>query len=90
MKPGWYSVVQGYSQHFNSLFRRAVCIVYAHNFDGCIFGFRGVAFEFRFKANRTKHFWDKSFILGSLLSSFFQGVILGAYIQELKLQMADM
>ncbi|EXB35009.1 MULTISPECIES: cytochrome d ubiquinol oxidase subunit II [Acinetobacter] len=47
--------------------------------------FRGVAFEFRFKANRTKHFWDKSFILGSLLSSFFQGVILGAYIQGIKI-----
>lgn len=46
--------------------------------------FRGVAFEFRFKAIRTKHFWDKSFIFGSLLSSFFQGIILGAYIQGIE------
>ena len=43
--------------------------------------FRGVAFEFRFKANRTKHLWDAAFIGGSVLSSFLQGVILGAYIQ---------
>ena len=43
--------------------------------------FRGVAFEFRFKANRTKHLWDAAFIGGSVFSSFLQGVILGAYIQ---------
>ncbi|MGZ7882459.1 cytochrome d ubiquinol oxidase subunit II [Acinetobacter soli] len=43
--------------------------------------FRGVAFEFRFKANRTKHLWDKAFIGGSVISSFLQGVLLGAYIQ---------
>lgn len=43
--------------------------------------FRGVAFEFRFKAKRTKYLWDNAFILGSIFSSFLQGVILGAYIQ---------
>lgn len=47
--------------------------------------FRGVAFEFRFKANRTKHLWDQAFIGGSILSSFLQGVILGAYIQGIKI-----
>ena len=46
--------------------------------------FRGVAFEFRFKANRTKHLWDQAFIWGSILGSFFQGVILGAYIQGIQ------
>ncbi|ANF83266.1 cytochrome d ubiquinol oxidase subunit II (plasmid) [Acinetobacter sp. NCu2D-2] len=46
--------------------------------------FRGVAFEFRFKANRTKHLWDKAFIGGSIMSSFLQGVILGAYIQGIQ------
>lgn len=46
--------------------------------------FRGVAFEFRFKANRTKHLWDKAFIGGSVLASFFQGMILGAYIQGIE------
>ncbi|MEK8078839.1 cytochrome d ubiquinol oxidase subunit II [Pseudomonas sp. XK-1] len=43
--------------------------------------FRGVAFEFRFKAKAAKrHIWDKAFIGGSLTATFFQGVALGAYI----------
>lgn len=43
--------------------------------------FRGVAFEFRFKAKAPKqHIWDKAFIGGSLTATFFQGVTLGAYI----------
>ncbi|WPC04442.1 cytochrome d ubiquinol oxidase subunit II [Pseudomonas benzenivorans] len=43
--------------------------------------FRGVAFEFRFKAKAAKrHIWDKAFIGGSLAATFFQGVALGAYI----------
>ncbi len=46
--------------------------------------FRGVAFEFRFKANRTKHLWDQAFIWGSISASFFQGMILGAYIQGIE------
>ncbi len=46
--------------------------------------FRGVAFEFRFKANSSKHWWDKAFIGGSVFSSFLQGVILGAYIQGIR------
>lgn len=46
--------------------------------------FRGVAFEFRFKANRSKHWWDKAFIGGSVLTSFLQGMILGAYIQGIE------
>ena len=44
--------------------------------------FRGVAFEFRFKARENeRHFWDKAFIGGSIVATFFQGVTLGAYIQ---------
>ncbi len=43
--------------------------------------FRGVAFEFRFKARDNKrHIWDKAFIGGSLVATFFQGVALGAFI----------
>ncbi len=42
---------------------------------------RGVAFEFRFKAHEhERHFWDKSFILGSITATLCQGLILGAYI----------
>ncbi|HEY4071642.1 MAG TPA: cytochrome d ubiquinol oxidase subunit II [Herbaspirillum sp.] len=43
--------------------------------------FRGVAFEFRFKAlDHERHIWDKAFIGGSVTAAFFQGVALGAYI----------
>jgi len=43
--------------------------------------FRGVAFEFRFKARENeRHFWDKAFITGSFAATFFQGVTLGAFI----------
>ena len=43
--------------------------------------FRGVAFEFRFKARAEKrHIWDKAFIGGSIAATFFQGVALGAFI----------
>jgi cytochrome d ubiquinol oxidase subunit II len=43
--------------------------------------FRGVAFEFRFKAlDAGRHWWDKAFIGGSLVATFFQGVTLGAFI----------
>lgn len=43
--------------------------------------FRGVAFEFRFKADRFKYVWDYSFHFGSLLAAFMQGVIVGAFVQ---------
>jgi len=46
--------------------------------------FRGVAFEFRFKAEPHKrHWWDKAFIFGSFCATFFQGVVLGAYMDGL-------
>ncbi len=43
--------------------------------------FRGVAFEFRFKAETSRYLWNWSFNLGSMLAAFSQGVILGAFIQ---------
>lgn len=43
--------------------------------------FRGVAFEFRFKASGSRYLWDISFTVGSTLATFSQGVILGAFIQ---------
>jgi cytochrome d ubiquinol oxidase subunit II len=43
--------------------------------------FRGVAFEFRFKAREhERHIWDKAFIGGSYVAAFFQGVSLGAFL----------
>src|SRR5215211_8850486 len=43
--------------------------------------FRGVAFEFRFKADTSKRIWDYSFHYGSLLATFSQGMVLGAFVQ---------
>jgi cytochrome bd ubiquinol oxidase subunit II len=43
--------------------------------------FRGVAFEFRFKADTTKWLWGWAFALGSLCTAFWQGVILGAIVE---------
>ena len=43
--------------------------------------FRGVAFEFRFKAERSKFLWDNAFLYGSLVATFFQGMVLGAFVQ---------
>ena len=43
--------------------------------------FRGVAFEFRFKATPAhRPFWDKAFIGGSILATFTQGITVGAVI----------
>jgi cytochrome d ubiquinol oxidase subunit II len=42
---------------------------------------RGVAFEFRFKADEAhKPFWDKAFIWGSYIATLSQGAALGAFI----------
>lgn len=43
--------------------------------------FRGVAFEFRFKARSSKYLWSWSFSVGSILATFAQGAVVGAYIQ---------
>ena len=43
--------------------------------------FRGVAFEFRFKAERSQVVWDNAFHYGSLIATFAQGMVLGAFVQ---------
>lgn len=43
--------------------------------------FRGVAFEFRFKANKSRYLWNWAFAGGSTIAAFAQGVVVGAYIQ---------
>jgi cytochrome bd ubiquinol oxidase subunit II len=48
--------------------------------------FRGVAFEFRFKAKRTRYVWDAAFIGGSVLATFAQGVVLGAFIDGIRVE----
>lgn len=46
--------------------------------------FRGVAFEFRFRADRSAFLWDWSFFLGSLVAALSQGIMLGALVQGVK------
>lgn len=43
--------------------------------------FRGVAFEFRVKAHRSRFLWDFAFTGGSTVAAFCQGLILGTFIQ---------
>ena len=48
---------------------------------------RGVAFEFRFKADQHhRAFWDKAFAGGSYVATFFQGVSLGAFLDGFKVE----
>lgn len=46
--------------------------------------FRGVAFEFRFKAGTETKRWDLAFFLGSLVATFCQGIVLGAFVQGIE------
>src|SRR5688500_1069479 len=50
---------------------------------------RGVAFEFRFKAGRSRHLWDKAFHYGSLLATVAQGLVLGTFIEGLEVEGRD-
>ena len=44
---------------------------------------RGVAFEFRYKAERMRPVWDAGFAGGSLVAAFIQGMMVGALVEEL-------
>ena len=46
--------------------------------------FRGVAFEFRYRDADHKSFWDHGFSWGSVIATFAQGIVLGAFIQGFK------
>ena len=43
--------------------------------------FRGVAFEFRWRAQRERNYWDIAFAGGSLVATLAQGIALGAILQ---------
>jgi cytochrome d ubiquinol oxidase subunit II len=47
--------------------------------------FRGVAFEFRFKAEGMRWLWGVAFSAGSIFAAFAQGVILGALVEGMPL-----
>jgi cytochrome d ubiquinol oxidase subunit II len=44
---------------------------------------RGVAFEFRYKAERIRWIWDFGFFAGSLVATFIQGMTVGALVEGL-------
>ena len=46
--------------------------------------FRGVAFEFRFKHDHLRRFWDAAFSGGSLVATVAQGMVLGSFVQGFK------
>ncbi len=48
--------------------------------------FRGVAFEFRFKADTSRQVWDYAFHFGSLGAAFLQGMILGGIVQGITVE----
>ncbi|WP_206995420.1 cytochrome d ubiquinol oxidase subunit II [Trinickia mobilis] len=48
--------------------------------------FRGVSFEIRAKAQRTKPMWDLAFMGGSAGAAFFQGIALGAFLQGIPVE----
>jgi cytochrome d ubiquinol oxidase subunit II len=49
--------------------------------------FRGVAFEFRFKATgKSRKIWDYAFHFGSLGAAFMQGMILGGLVQGIEVE----
>ena len=50
--------------------------------------FRGVAFEFRFRAfsRLGRRMWDLSFLLGSTLAAFCQGLALGGLLQGIRVE----
>ena len=43
--------------------------------------FRGIAFEFRFKARSSRYLWNWAFAGGSTVAAFAQGVVVGTYIE---------
>ena len=50
--------------------------------------FRGVSFEFRFRAvtTRGRTWWDGAFICGSTLAAFCQGLVLGGLLQGIHVE----
>ncbi|MGB1297806.1 MAG: cytochrome d ubiquinol oxidase subunit II [Psychrobium sp.] len=49
--------------------------------------FRGVAFEFRFKSLPSHvMFWDRAFIVGSIIATLCQGMVVGAVIDGFQVQ----
>ena len=46
--------------------------------------FRGVSFEYRWRTERWKPFWNYAFFGGSIVAAFTQGIALGALVQGIE------
>ena len=47
--------------------------------------FRGITFEFRLKATKERHFWDKLFFVSSIVATICQGLVLGTFVKGYQL-----
>jgi cytochrome bd ubiquinol oxidase subunit II len=64
---------------FSRVFALALSALYLPVIVGiCALILRGVSFEFRARATRSRSFWDAAFAVGSLVATFVQGAALGA------------
>jgi cytochrome d ubiquinol oxidase subunit II len=50
---------------------------------------RGVAFEYRSKATRSRPLWDAAFFGGSLIATFMQGLMVGALVEGLPISAGE-
>ena len=48
--------------------------------------FRGVSFEFRWRDPKHVRIWDIGFFGGSVLATFSQGIVLGAFVQGIQVE----
>jgi cytochrome d ubiquinol oxidase subunit II len=70
---------KAYAVVLSSLYLPVLCLLIA-------LIFRGVAFEFRFKAARSRWVWGFAFAAGSIVAAFMQGLILGALVEGMPLE----
>ncbi|WP_417595857.1 cytochrome d ubiquinol oxidase subunit II [Oceanospirillum sp.] len=52
--------------------------------------FRGVAFEYRFKSDTSRPYWDLAFSAGSAIAAFCQGMLLGSLVQGVPVDVNSM
>jgi cytochrome bd ubiquinol oxidase subunit II len=72
---------------FSRVFAMALSVLYLPVIVGiCALILRGVAFEFRARATRSRGFWDAAFGVGSLVATFVHGAALGALATGLPVQ----
>jgi cytochrome d ubiquinol oxidase subunit II len=67
-----------------AVFLGALYLPVAHMLIGLIL--RGLAFEFRYRAERSRWLWDRGFFVGSLFVAFVQGAAVGALMRGIPVE----